>query len=289
MVVGSDENVGTLTNTQSDDTCLFRYDRNEVDRDDGQHVSIDGEFHDTISTNVGDAQTMGLATFELELGKRGVIDASPGDVTLEVAGDPLRAVVIGPYAAVVLGSAVDQNVVASRGNDGKVGSNGIGNDREVRDVEPVREHDRADIDVVFHLCRAVDLDWADDAASVLGGVMGVVPRGAKEFSLELVGEGVHGCNRTLANRGNAIVPLGVSLEQTVSMHCSAFEGVFDVVVYGDLDPITPVGFDDRAWELAVDQNHIAKYAVGGDLVASDVELVVSGVARVWNVAANCSV
>ena len=186
----------------------------------------------------------------------------------------------------MLGSAVDQNVVASRGNDGKVGSNGIGNDREVRDVEPVREHDRADIDVVFHLCRAVDLDRTDDTACVLSRVMGVVPRGAKEFSLELVGEGVHGCNGALADCGYAVVPLGVSLEQTMPVNCSTFEGVLDVVVYGDLDPITPVGFDDRARELPVDQNDIAKHTIGGDLVAGNVEVVVAGVAGVGNIVAN---
>ena len=229
---------------------------------------------------------MSLATFESEFGKRSVVNASPGDVTLKVAGNPLRAIVVGSLSAVVLGSAVDQNIVAGRRNDGKVGSNGIGNDREVRDVEPVRKHDRADIDVVLHLCRAVDLDRANDTASVLSRIMGVVPRRAEEFSLELVGERVHGCNRALANRGYTIVPLSVSLKQTMPVHCSTFEGMFDVVVDSDLDPIAPVGLNQRTRELAVDQNDIAKYAIGGDLVAGDVEVVVAGVTGVGNIVAN---
>ena len=70
------------------------------------------------------------------------------------------------------------------------------------------------------------------------------------------------------------------------VNCSTFEGVLDVVVYGDLDPITPVGFDDRARELPVDQNDIAKHTIGGDLVAGNVEVVVAGVAGVGNIVAN---
>ena len=55
MVVGCDKDVGTLTDAQGDNICLFRYYRDKVDSDDSHLVSINGEFHDSISANVGDA------------------------------------------------------------------------------------------------------------------------------------------------------------------------------------------------------------------------------------------
>ena len=57
----------------------------------------------------------------------------------------------------------------------------------------------------------------------------------------------------MADGGNTIIPGSSSLQEAVPMDSSAF--VLEFVLDGDLNPVAPVGFDERARELVVDHKH----------------------------------
>jgi hypothetical protein len=57
----------------------------------------------------------------------------------------------------------------------------------------------------------------------------------------------------VADSRDAIIPRRSSLQEAVPVDSSAF--VLEFVLDGDFDPVTPVGLDERAWELVVDHKH----------------------------------
>jgi hypothetical protein len=54
----------------------------------------------------------------------------------------------------------------------------------------------------------------------------------------------------------------------------------------NLDPVTPVGLDERTWELAVDEDAILLHSIGSNDTIVDAELVLASDTSVWHCAAN---
>lgn len=109
--------------------------------------------------------------------------------------------------------------------------------------------------------------------------MGVVPAGAVLLRLELVGESRSRCDGALGNTRCAVVPWRVPLRDAVPVDRGTLFRRRDVVVDRHLNHVTPVGFDQRAGELVVDQDDIAENAVCRDPAASHGEVVVARHAR----------
>lgn len=80
-LIGLDENVGALSDTEGDDLGLVGADGDVVVGDDGHHVPVDGEALDAVGTRVHEAQAVDLAGLELEFGVAGIGSAG-GLVTL---------------------------------------------------------------------------------------------------------------------------------------------------------------------------------------------------------------
>lgn len=57
----------------------------------------------------------------------------------------------------------------------------------------------------------------------------------------------------MADGRYTIIPRSSGLQEAVPVNCSAF--VLEFVLDGDLNPVTPVGLDERARELVVDHKH----------------------------------
>lgn len=117
-------------------------------------------------------------------------------------------------------------------------------------MEPVRKHDWANVKVPLVGCRAVNNDRARETIQVLRGVVCVPPGGSVKLSANAVCERGTRSDGALADSGHTIVPWSSSLQEAVPVDSSAF--VLKSVVHFNLDPIAPVGFNERAGELVVD-------------------------------------
>lgn len=49
-----------------------------------------------------------------------------------------------------------------------------------------------------------------------------------------------------------------------------------VIRYGDFDEVPPIGFDQRARELAINNETILLYSIGSDSCIADIEIVATG-------------
>ena len=149
-------------------------------------------------------------------------------------------------------------------------------------VEPVRKHDGAEIDIPLASCRSVDDHGSRETVQVLTGVVTVPPGGSEEFSANAVGERGARSNRTLRDSGDTIVPRSSSLQETVPVDGSSV--ILKLVVDCDLDPITPVGFNHRSWELVVDDKHGSLDTVGRHGGVGDCPVILTSNASVGDLA-----
>lgn len=117
---------------------------------------------------------------------------------------------------------------------------------------PIRKHDRADVNIVCFVLGSVDDHGPSEATSILSAVMRVIPGSSVKISLECVGHSFSGSDRALLDGRNTIKPWGVTLENAVPVESGTFLRSCDLVVDGDLERITPIGFKLRRWELIVD-------------------------------------
>jgi len=245
VVTALDDDFETLSDSQSDHVGLVRLDGDKVVGDDGHVVSIDAEEEDGLGTVVDQAEQVLLASLELECREACVFGA----------------LLVGLTAGVV-GLSVDKHVVGHGWENGAIARRVVNLVEQVLVVamEPVRKHDGAEVDVPLASRRSVNDHGSRKTVQVLTGVVTVPPGGSKEFSANTVGERGARSDRTLADGRDAIVPRSASLEETVPVDRGTV--VFKLVVYSDLDPITPVGFYHRAWELVVDDKHGSLDTVG---------------------------
>lgn len=108
----------------------------------------------------------------------------------------------------------------------------------------------------------------------------MIPRRAVQRSLESVGVRLLGSNGALGNGWHSVLPLSSLLPEAVPMQGRAFGSISDVVMDGDLDPVTPVGLDGRSGESSIDQKHLSLVAIGSNDTAADSEVVLPGDAGV---------
>lgn len=229
-----DEHVAALADAQSDDVRVIGLNLDKVSCNDTESVAIDSELLCGSRRGVDKAQTVHSAGLEAEGGHRHIV----------------AALLVG-LGAGVASLAVD-GVGISTGND------------SVRDLiekaidfllvvsmEPILKHDRAEIQVVLFVLRAVDHHWSNETATILSGVVSVPPAGAVEVGTETVGVILSRCDRALSVAGNAVHPLSVLLQNSVPVHGRPC--IREIVVHLDFDPVTPVGFDGRTRELVVRQ------------------------------------
>jgi hypothetical protein len=95
----------------------------------------------------------------------------------------------------------------------------------------------------------VDNDGAEKTTSILCTVVRVIPRRTILISTEFVCKAGAGSDWALTDAGNTIRIWGGILEETVPMNTSTFLRTGDLVVNGDFNPITPVGFDERLKQI----------------------------------------
>lgn len=71
-------------------------------------------------------------------------------------------------------------------------------------------------------------------------------------------------DRTLGDSRDTILPRPVLLQNAVPVKSGALCRLGDIVVKSDLDSVSPVGFDQRTGELAVDEEDITLVAIRSD-------------------------
>ena len=94
-------------------------------------------------------------------------------------------------------------------------------------------------------CELGAYNWAPKAISVLRGVMRVVESTAIWSGFESVCETPTRRYWAHRNTWNAVCPFRVQLVETMPMHGGTFGRPGDGIVHGDLNGISPIGFDQR--------------------------------------------
>ena len=213
------------------------------------------EFLDSLDTGIHQPQSILLATSEAKFRQASVVDAGAG-------GDVASAV-----TACKVHLSVDQVVVGWRSNKVfvcKLGTHNTFKDGEVSLVIIVIECHRANIHVVGIILWAVyylatcqqppsffetreseikAYQRTPKTICILARVMRVIECTAIRSGFERVREAptrrywTHGYSR------DAICPLAALLEETMPMHGGTFSRPGDGIVHGDLNSVSPVGFD----------------------------------------------
>jgi len=263
-VAGSlDENICSLTNTESDDIGLVGLNRNEIVGNDSELVTVQADLDSGSSTWVDEPQSVCLSSSEVEACKASIWDTRHGSVLARVA---------------VL--SVDENVVESRHAGVRDWCKGLCDERLVVLVVPVADHDRTDVDIVVVVLRTVDDHWTSYTTAILRAVMRVPPRGAIKTCSPGVSKILSRCDRALRDTGDTIISLRVLLQDSVPMDRKTF--IFDSIVDVDLYHVTPVGFQERSRILAVDQEASHLNAIWCELSFSDSPVVRPRLASVWD-------
>lgn len=117
---------------------------------------------------------------------------------------------------------------------------------------------------------------------ILSRIMRVVPGSSIEIGFEGIGERSARSNRALLNRGYTIIPRSFLLENTMPMESSAFLRASDLIMNGDLDCISPVGFDSWTRKLSINQNNVLLVSIRSKCAARYSEVVGSDNTGVWS-------
>jgi len=255
------DNIGTLTDTKSDDVGGVGNNGDEIVGNDSELMSIDRELLYTLSGGVDEAEEMLLARLELELGETSVGSAGSGGVGARVVILALDQVVVGEWWRVgaCVHGLVDEDLVVG--------------------VIPIAEDDRTHVNVVRLSLRTVDNNGTKSTTRVLSRVMGVVPGGAVELSLEAVGEGLARSNWALLDSGSTIIVRSTNLEETVPVKGGSVR--LEQIGDSHLNPITPVGLDERTGELAVYNDTGLLNTIGSNGLSRNREVVLARNASVW--------
>ena len=107
---------------------------------------------------------------------------------------------------------------------------------------PIGKQDWPHIDVIGNVRGTMDDHGSEKATSVLRTVMGVIPRCTVEIGFERIRERLPRSNWTLLNRRYTIEPRVTTLKNAMPVQSSAFFRSGDLVVNGDLESVSPVGF-----------------------------------------------
>ena len=261
--------VRSLADTQDDEVCLVWLYRNKVVGDHRHVVAINREKDDGFGCMVDQPQSVLLPSLELEVCKPSIGRASlPGLIA--------RVVVL----------AVDQHVVRHRWAMGITSLRGVEDINEkvvIVVMEPVRQHDRANIDIVAFAVRTIDDYWTRKPVDILGGIVAVPPRRTIQLRTEPVGEGLARCNRTLRNTRGAIIVRSPGLQESVPVNTSSLL-IFtcQLIVYSNLNPVTPIGLDSWTGKLAIDNKQRKLNTVRRKCSIGDCPVVLPSNSSVWN-------
>jgi len=221
-LVGVDDHVVALTDTEEDPVGGVRNDGNKVGSDNLHLVAVKRDHEVVIDGHVDETDTVLLVLLE---------------------GGPL---VLATAAAHHL--AVDKSSVGNRrrtievGNTLRKGVHGA--------VVPVGDRKRAGVDIVVGSGGTLNNDRTNETITVLAREVRVVPGSTVLRGLESVGLLLARCNGALGDTGNTILSVLVPLTETVPVDRSAVVG--HLVLDGDLDHVTPVGLNGRTRVLVVD-------------------------------------
>lgn len=256
--VGFDYYIGALADTKGDHICLEWYDGHIVLCDDGHVVVVNREALQAFGACIDQPQAMSLAAGEFEFGYPG-IGCTAGAARWDCA-------------AVKVHLAVDEVVVGDSRR--LTHCNRLFDEVEVRRMVPVGQQYWSDVYIIEDvLMRTVDDHGAKETSCILGAIVGMIPRRAEEICLERIRERFAWSNGTLLHGRDTVEPRSSSLEDAMPMQSSPFLRPGNLVVNGDLEGITPVGFKGRSRELVVDQDDASIDAIRRNVATRDGEVV----------------
>ena len=171
------------------------------------------------------------------------------------------SVVVRRFGAREVVATLDEVAVTCWGYEREIGADSVSNNGEVRDVVPVRKHDRTDIAIIVFLGRSIDYHGTHDSSRVLGAVMCVVPTGSVKLCLVDIGERVPWSNGALTNCRHTVIPGSFFLEHTVPVHRCSFQWIVDLVMDSHVDNVSPVCLYGRPRVLSIDQDDVPFYSV----------------------------
>lgn len=117
-------------------------------------------------------------------------------------------------------------------------------------AKEIVDHDSAHIDIVVGSSGAVDDHGTADTITILRKSVGMVPARSVLLGQERVCAGITRSESTLGNAWNTVLVIGLSLSDAVPVDGGGV--VLQLVRDSDLDSVTPVAFNQRSWDLAVD-------------------------------------
>lgn len=253
-LVGVDDDIVALTDTEEDPVGGVRNNRNKVGGDDLHLVTIQRDHVVVVD---------------------GHVDQTDAVLLVLLQGGPL---VLTTIAADHL--AVDKSGVGSRGRTVKVGNALRKGGHSV--VVPVRDRERTHVLVVVGSGGTLDNNRTDDTVTVLAREVRVVPGRTVLGGLEGVGLLLAWCDGALGDTGHTVLSVLVVLAETVPVDGRAVVGHF--VLDGNLDHVTPVGLDSRARVLAVDGKDLTLETIRCHGDVGDGPVVTNGAAGVRPVA-----
>lgn len=121
-------------------------------------------------------------------------------------------------------------------------------------VVVVVDDDMTEINVIVGRGWPMDDHRSKHSFTVLSGEMAVIPRGSIRRGLEFVDLGMARGNGTLGDATDAIFAVGSQLSETVPVDPSPI--VLKLVDDGDFQRVAPVGLDEWARKLTVDDQHL---------------------------------
>ena len=95
-------------------------------------------------------------------------------------------------------------------------------------MEPIRQKDWADIDVIVHATRAINFDRSYETVGILKTEMAMIPGDTILSCPPCVCSRLSGRNWTLCNTRYAVIPVAVQLSDTVPVYGSTI--VVDEIV-----------------------------------------------------------
>lgn len=217
---------------------------------------VDRESQDRLRRRVDEAKTVLLACDESEL------------------GDPRigRALLVGPReSAVEVHFAVDQTVVGDGSSTTRC--HHPLDDGEIFVMIPIAQQDRANVAIIGDVLGSVDDHGPKQPASILTGIMGVIPTGAVQIRFECVSQRLPGSDGALLDRWHPIEPGRCALKDTVPVQGGPLFRFGNLVRHSHLNRVAPVGLDERGRKLTVDQDDAFVDSVRGDEATFDGEIV----------------
>ncbi len=253
------DDIGTLTNTQSDHVCCIWNDGYEIISDNGHVEAINGETLNAFSAAVDEPEPVLLAGLELEFRKAGIRCA-------------LLSLVC-ELSTVEAHFAVDQIAVRERGTWIRRRGHDFLDDLFVRLVVPIAEHDWSNVNVICCLGWTVNDHRSCETGRVLSAIMGVIPRCTENIRKEGIGHACSWGDGALVDSRHAIVPRRSLLEDSMPMKGSALLRARDFVTYIHGDNIAPISFNGWSRECPVDKESRFIHSIGRDVATGDIEIV----------------